>query len=92
MRIRRVWNLVFTSVVLAVGSFGGSYLYRNYQELEVMRQREQAAMGDLEELQSKISERTEILRKLEGDPEYVERVIRAKFNYAKKDEVIFRFE
>ncbi len=92
MRMRRIWNLVFALVVLSAGSFGASYLYRNYQELEVIRAKELAASRELQELRSKTKKRLDTIRKLEEDPEYIERVIRAKLKYARKDEVIFRFE
>ena len=88
----RVLNLVFFLVFASVATLGGIFVYRNYQELEFMREREAIAAGKLDALRQETQRRVEVLSKLEQDPEYVERIIRSKLNYAKKDEIIFRFE
>jgi cell division protein FtsB len=43
-------------------------------------------------LEDESSKREAQLKSLQGDPEYVESVIRTKLNYAKDGELIFRFE
>ena len=88
----RVLNFSFAIVLLAVSALGATYLYRNYQELEFMRQKEQLAAARLAELKAESSTRAQTLDKLQNDARHIERSIRSKLNYGKADETIFRFE
>lgn len=88
----RVLSFSFALALLAVGALGATYLYRNYQELEYMRQKEQIAAVKLAELKAESAARRETLEKLANDARHIERTIRSKLNYGKADETIFRFE
>jgi len=92
MRTSRVFNLFFAVGFVVVASVGGISLFQNYQKMEAKRASYEAAQAYLETLELSVLQKREALAKLDSDPEYVERVIRQKLNYAKPDEVIFRFE
>lgn len=92
MRTSRVFNLIFAIALVAVASVGGVSLFQNYQKLQAKRGFHEAAQDRLGKLESDIRIKSEALSKLDSEPEYVERVIRQKLNYAKKNEVVFRFE
>jgi len=92
MRTSRVFNLFFVIGFIAVASVGGVSLFQNYQKLQAKQGSYEAAQARLDQLETSVQQKRETLSKLDSDPEYVERVIRQKLNYAKKNEVIFRFE
>lgn len=92
MRTSRVFNLIFAIGFVAVASAGGISLFQNYQKLQAKRGSFEAAQARLDKLERDIQHKSEALSKLDSDPEYVERVIRQKLNYAKENEVVFRFE
>lgn len=88
----RAVNLIFALafVLLAVGA--SVYLYRDYQHLDKQRSEEAELARKLELLEQENQRRERSIVKMEKDSEYVEKVIRDKLNYAKEDEVVFRFE
>jgi len=46
----------------------------------------------LAEAEARLKEEERVLKRMQSDPEFVEKVIRQKLGYAKPDEFIFRFE
>lgn len=92
MKGGRIVNIVFVMAFLAVGALASLYLYRDYQQLDHLESQKKTLEKRYEKLTEAANEKEETLEKLQGDSEYVERVIREKLNYAKEDENVFRFE
>jgi len=92
MRSIRILNAVCLIALLVIASFAGSYALERYRKLEVMKNSEAKAAARLMELQVATSSKRESLARLNHDPEYVERIIRQKLNYAKSGETVFKFE
>ena len=85
-------NAVFLLAFLVIASFAGSYALERYRKLEVMRSSEAKAATRLLQMQIAASSKRVALARLNHDPEYVERLIRQKLNYAKAGETVFKFE
>ncbi|MFL3657276.1 MAG: septum formation initiator family protein [Opitutales bacterium] len=92
MRTAQLLNILFISGLLAVGCFAGSDAFKRYEKLQAARGTEAEAQRNLELLDVKTESRKIALERLKHDPEYVEKIIRQKLNYAKEDEVVFKFE
>lgn len=92
MRTARLLNIFFLFGLLTVGCFAGSYAFKRYQKLETARGAEVEASKNLALLDAKTDARRTALARLKHDPEYVERIIRQKLNYAKENEVVFKFD
>lgn len=92
MRPTRILNVVCLIAFLVIASFAGSYALERYRKLEVIKNSEAKAAARLMEMQVATSSKRESLARLNRDPEYVERIIRQKLNYAKTGETVFKFE
>lgn len=92
MSIARLLNLLSFAAYAAVIVASALYLYRNSQELGVLKEKEAAVEERLQRVQAEVKERQADLDRLRSDPLFIERTIRARLNYAKEDEIIFRFE
>ena len=92
MRTTRLLNLTFLIAFLLAGGFAGSYAYKRYQTLEATRDGESEALSHLAELEAKTESKRRSLQLMKQDHEYVERMIRQKLNYAKPEEIVFKFE
>ena len=92
MRSTRILNAVCLLAFLVIASFAGSYALERYRKLEVIKNSEAKAAARLVEMQVATSSKRESLARLNHDPEYVERIIRQKLNYAKTGETVFKFE
>ena len=92
MRTTRLLNILFIFGLLAVGCFAGSDAFRRYEKLNAARGAGAEAVENVEVVNSKTDTRKTALERLKHDPEYVEKVIRQKLNYAKANEVVFKFE
>lgn len=92
MRSTRLLNSVFLLVFLVIAGFAGSYALERYRKLEVVKNSEAKAAARLVEMQVATSSKRVSLARLNHDPEYVERIIRQKLNYAKAGETVFKFE
>ena len=92
MRTARLLNLLFLFCLLVVGVFAGTFAYQRYQKLTAARGAEVDASRQLALLEEKTRARKTSLARLQHDPGYVEKVIRQKLNYAKENEVVFKFE
>jgi len=92
MRSTQILNVVCLIAFLVIASFAGSYALERYRKLEVIKNSEAKAAARLVEMQVATSSKRESLARLNHDPEYVERIIRQKLNYAKTGETVFKFE
>lgn len=69
-----------------------SHVDKRHDKLKATRSAESAAAAQLAKLEAKIEAKKLSLARLNHDPEYVEKVIRQKLNYAKDEEIVFKFE
>ncbi len=92
MSTTRMLNLFFLIVFLLASGFALSHLNGRYDKLVAARESEQVAKSQLAEIEAKIGSKKSSLERLKHDPEYVEKVIRQKLNYAKAEETVFKFE
>lgn len=92
MSTTRILNFFFLIVLLLASGFALSHLDGRYDKLVATREAEQAAKSQLAELEAKIAAKKSSIDRLNHDPEYVEKVIRQKLNYAKAEETVFKFE
>lgn len=92
MNTSRFVNTVFTFLFAGVALFAAIFLYRDYQHLDHARKQKALMEQRLATLQKESDTRQTRIDRLKRDPEYMEQVIREKLDYAKKDEVVFRFE
>ncbi len=92
MRTARILNILFLIGLLAAGGFAGSHAYKRHQMLKTARGVEAEAAKNLSLLEAKTEARRTSLARLKHDPEYVEKVVRQKLNYAKENEIVFKFE
>lgn len=92
MKSGRIVNIFFALAFVALGVFAAIYLYRDYQHLDHLKSEEQVLDNRLNSLEKAATDQQKKLDWLEGDSEYVEKVIREKLNYVKEDEDVFRFE
>ncbi len=73
-------------VVAAVLFFEAQGEYNRLRQTELVNQRR------LADVQARLHEQEVILERLRTDPTYVEKVIRLRLGWARRDEFIFRFE
>ncbi len=92
MSTTRILNFFFLIVFLLASVFALSHLDGRYDKLVATREAELTAKSELAELEAKIEAKKTSLARLNHDPEYVERIIRQKLNYAKAEETVFKFE
>lgn len=92
MSTTRILNFFFLIVFLLASGFALSHLDGRYDKLVATREAENLAKSELAELEAKIEAKKTSLTRLNHDPEYVEKVIRQKLNYAKAGETVFKFE
>ncbi len=92
MSTTRILNFFFLIVFGLASVFALSQLGERYDQLVATEEAEFAAASQLAELESKIDAKKTALSRLNHDPEYVEKIIRQKLNYAKADETVFKFE
>jgi cell division protein FtsB len=75
---------------LAVGA--GVFFLQTRREYNQLLLTEAESRRHLAESQQKLREQERVLERLRNDPAFVEMAIRRRLNYAKPDEMIFRFE
>lgn len=92
MSTTRILNIFFFIVFVLASGFVLSHVDKRYEKLKATRAAELAATTQLTELEAKIEAKKLSLNRLNHDPEYVEKVIRQKLNYAKDEEIVFKFE
>ncbi len=92
MRTTRLLNLFFLIAFLLAGGFAGSDAFKRYQTLEATRGAEAEALAQLAELEAKTGSKRKSLSQMKQDPGYVERMIRQKLNYARPEEIVFKFD
>ena len=92
MRSTQILNVVCLIAFLVIAGFAGSYALERYRKLEVIKNSDAKAAARLMKMQVATSSKRESLARLNHDPEYVERIIRQKLNYAKTGETVFKFE
>jgi len=86
-------SMVFVVILLGTAvTLLALYARQVKAEQAAFQEREAALALELAELQAEYEARQLYLHKLENDPAYLERVVRARFGYGRSDETIIRFE
>jgi cell division protein FtsB len=80
--------LVFAVVTVASAAF----FWQTKAEYNRLLRLEAASEQRLEDAKARMAEQDKILKRLQTDPAYVEKIIRQRLLYAKPEEFIFRFE
>ena len=76
---------VFLFVWLAFGPHGLIDLYG-------MRKEKEKSLTQIQELREKNKELTAEIRRLKGDPEYLESIVRKELGMVRENEIIYRFK
>lgn len=92
MLLRRLVIIAYILVFLGVALGSALFFWQTRREYLRLRAIEQRVEQRLAETELKLAEQEEILRRLRGDPAYVEKVIRRRLGYAKPEEFVWRFE
>ncbi len=92
MFLRRLVLLAYALVFLGAAAGSAVFFWQTRREYVKLRGIEQRVEQRLAETEIRLAEQEEILRRLRGDPAYVERVIRRRLGYAKADEFVWRFD
>jgi len=92
MTLRRFIAILFFVLFAAICAASGLYFYDAREELNQLKAAEAENLRRLALTEERLREQDTTLDRLRNDPAYVEKVIRRKLNYAKPDELIFRFD
>lgn len=92
MKASRFTNLLFSLLFVGAGLFAAVFLYRDYQHFDKLTNEKTQLLSRSEVLKEESEAREKQLLKLKGDREYLQAIIRERLNYAKEDELVFRFE
>ncbi len=86
----------FVSGVLALllaagGAYAAKIIHDARLEADHFREQQTAVQAQLDTMRGQLDQFQEILQKLETDPEFLDHLVRARLNYARPDEKVFRF-
>jgi len=86
----------FISALLAVLlALGGAYAAKTIHdarlEVDHFRQQQTAEQGQLDKMRADLEKSQEIYQRLQNDQDFLDRIVRARLDYARSDELIFRF-
>lgn len=86
----------FISGVLAIllalgGAYAAKIIHDAKLERDSFRTQKEAAQGELDDARGKLEKYQEVFQRLQNDPEFLDHVARARLDYARPDELIFRF-
>jgi len=84
-------------VVLAIllvlgGAYAGKTIHDTQLQVEHFRNDEKKIKDQLDDVNSQLAKYQEFLQRMETDPSFLDWVARERLNYAKPDELIFRFD
>ena len=81
------------ALVLALGgAYAAKKIHDTQLEVNTFREEQVAAQGQLDTLRGKLQSVQDVLQKLETDPDFADRLARARLDYARPDEYVFRFD
>jgi cell division protein FtsB len=86
----------FISGVLAIllalgGAYAAKIIHDAKLERDSFKLQKDAAQNQLDETRGKLEKYQEVFQRLQNDPEFLDHVARARLDYARPDELIFRF-
>lgn len=90
MNSRRFIVLLYVVLLASLGTGAGVLFYDAQAELTQLRLKEAENRRLLADAEARLAAQEEILRRLQTDPVYLEKVLH-KNGYSKPDEYIFRF-
>ncbi len=87
----------FISAVLAIllalgGAYAAKIIHDAKLERDTFHAQKDAAQDQLDETRTKLEKYQEVFQRLQNDPEFLDHVARARLDYARPDELIFRFD
>lgn len=88
----RFLAVFYLCVFVGLGILFFNFLGQNYREMESLRAREAQLQRMVEEREKELATKTEMARRLQEDPQYLERVIRQQLGFIGPGEFLFRFE
>lgn len=91
MNSRRSIVLFYVVLLAGLGTGGGVLVSDAWGEYKKLQADEAALRRRLAEAEHRLAEQEQILKRLQTDPTYLEKVLH-KNGYARPDEYIFRFE
>ncbi len=92
VNFRRIILGLYLALFLGVAGTSAYYFFQTQREYDRLKNLHQESLTELAVAKEKLREQERILERLRTDPAYVEKVIRRRLFYAKKNEYIFRFE
>jgi cell division protein FtsB len=87
---RRIVNLLYAVVLLAIGLGAGRLFYDARVEYNHLQRAQTDLRRRLADAKTRLAEQERALERLKTDPAYVQKTLR-QYNYAKPDEFILRF-
>ena len=82
---------VLAILLLGVCASFGVVLFQTNRELQVLQARELENRQELADKSATYQRRHAYLKKMLGDPQFFEKVVRERLGYSKENEIIFRF-
>lgn len=92
MLLRQIIIAFYLMLFLSVAAGSAAFFWKTRQEYNQLRQTERATRRRLAEVEQRLKEQENVLRRLRTDPAYVEMKIRQRLGYARPEEFIFRFD
>jgi cell division protein FtsB len=88
---RRLFIQLYSLSLLGLTVWAGAFFLEMRAEYNLLKQSEANIRRQLADERARLAEQNRILERLKTDPAYVARMLR-KLNYARPDEMVFRFE
>lgn len=92
MNSTRLITAAYVVILAVLGVLAGGLFFDAHAEHRQLKQTEATLAKNLADAEERLREQKVILERLRTDPTYVEKVIRQKLDYARPDQVIFRFK
>lgn len=80
------------AILLAIGgAYAAKIIHDAKLERDSFLQQKEIAQGELDTTRSKLEKYQEFFQRLQSDPDFLDHVARTRGDYARTDELIFRF-
>jgi cell division protein DivIC len=88
---RQVITSLYLVLFLGLGAGAGAFFYDAWGEYKQLKTVEAASRQRLAAEEARLAAQKKVLERLQSDPEFVEKMLRARWGYAKPGEVLTRF-
>jgi cell division protein FtsB len=95
MKSTLIYKLLIAAlaILLVLGAaYAGKTIHETQLQVDRFRTDEEKVKSQLDDLKLKLDKNQEFLQRLQTDPAFLEHVARERLNYAKPDELVFRFD